>query len=111
MIADLVTGELYRQVLYQDASDVVLLADHGESHMSADQFSQVVTWPANAPGWTLMARYQVIRLEGEEQNTAAQIRAGELARYAARNGGQIHTHMIEDPQPTWRDRLFGLIGG
>lgn len=114
MIFDLKTQEPYASVLYQDETDVLLLGGHGEARVSADQFAEAVDF-AEEGGfvWFAWPRYHAMQ-DPFEEDPAIRVRRGELARYAAANGGQVHTH-IEPPKPAsgprkaldWAKATFG----
>lgn len=99
MILDLKTGETYPWVLYADSRDVILLGAHGEAHMTTGQFGEAITWPAGAPGWAVMRRYQVLEGTAQIPGSAIADRIQQLKDYAAGNGGQIGVHLA-DPEPT-----------
>lgn len=96
---DLKSGEVYGALVYQDAETVILRTEGRESQLSAAEFAEILSTDTN---WGLeFARFHAVPGEASPED---QIRAGELARYAAGNGGQILDHR-EPPKPPSAARM------
>lgn len=107
MILDHKTGEQYICVLYKDAVDVYLLAEHGESHIGANQFAETIVLESDDEEREVISRYEEISV-AEPAPAWVTERQKWLRQYAERNGGQISVH-IETPKPGLTGRLATLF--
>lgn len=114
MIFDLKTQEPYLALLYEDATDVIFLGQHGEARVSAKQFAEAIDLREEGGlVWATVGRYQsplAADVDPAETLPQVRIRRGELARYAAANGGQVHTHTKVKRPRNWAQRLLGAGG-